>query len=34
VLSTLATADALAAVAESFDEVPAGTIVEVSWLDH
>ncbi len=34
VLSTLATADALAAVAESFDEVPAGTTVEVSWLDH
>jgi molybdenum cofactor synthesis domain-containing protein len=33
-LSTLATADALAAVAESFDEVPAGTTVQVSWLDH
>ena len=34
VLSTLASADALAAVPEPLEEVPAGTIVEVSWLDH
>jgi molybdenum cofactor synthesis domain-containing protein len=34
VLSTLAAADALAAVPEAFDEVPAGTAVEVFWLDR
>jgi len=34
VLSTLASADALAAVAESLEDVPSGTVVEVSWLDH
>jgi molybdenum cofactor synthesis domain-containing protein len=34
VLSTLASADALAAVPEAFDEVPAGTEVEVFWLDR
>ncbi len=33
VLSTLASADALAAVPEALDDVPAGTIVDVSWLD-
>ncbi len=34
VLSTLASADALAAVPESLEDVPPGTVVEVSWLDH
>ena len=34
VLSTLASADALAAVPEALDDVPPGTVVEVSWLDH
>lgn len=34
VLSTLASADALAAVPEALDDVPIGTIVEVSWLDR
>jgi molybdopterin molybdotransferase len=34
VLSTLASADALAAVPEAFDEVPPGTPVDVFWLDH
>ncbi len=34
VLSTLASADALAAVAEPLEEVPAGTTVDVFWLDH
>jgi molybdopterin molybdotransferase len=34
VLSTLASADALAAVSESLEDVPAGTQVDVSWLDR
>lgn len=34
VLSTLAAADALAAVPEALEDVPPGTAVEVSWLDH
>ncbi|MGH2464129.1 MAG: molybdopterin molybdotransferase MoeA [Candidatus Limnocylindrales bacterium] len=34
VLSTLASADALAAVPEAFGEVPAGTAVDVFWLDR
>ncbi len=34
VLSTLASADALAIVPEAFGEVPAGTEVEVLWLDR
>ena len=34
VLSTLASADALAAVSESLEDVPAGTLVDVSWLDR
>jgi molybdenum cofactor synthesis domain-containing protein len=34
VLSTLASADALAAVPEALDDVPPGTVVEVSWLDR
>ena len=34
VLSTLAAADALAAVPEAFDDAPAGTDVEVFWLDR
>jgi molybdopterin molybdotransferase len=34
VLSTLASADALAAVSEAFDEVPPGTEVDVFWLDR
>jgi molybdopterin molybdotransferase len=34
VLSTLASADALAAVPEALDDVPPGTVVAVSWLDH
>ena len=34
VLSTLASADALAAVPEAFEDVPVGTPVEVTWLDH
>lgn len=34
VLSTLASADALAAVSETLEDVPAGTPVTVSWLDH
>jgi molybdopterin molybdotransferase len=34
VLSTLAAADALAAVPEAFDDAPAGTEVEVFWLDR
>ena len=34
VLSTLASADALAAVPESFGEVPVGTAVDVFWLDR
>ena len=34
VLSTLASADALAAVPEAFEDVPPGTAVVVSWLDH
>jgi molybdopterin molybdotransferase len=34
VLSTLAAADALAAVPEALEDVPPGTPVEVSWLDR
>jgi molybdopterin molybdotransferase len=34
VLSTLASADALAAVPEALDDVPPGTEVEVFWLDR
>jgi molybdenum cofactor synthesis domain-containing protein len=34
VLSTLAVADALAAVPEALADVPTGTPVEVTWLDH
>jgi molybdopterin molybdotransferase len=34
VLSTLAAADALASVPESFEEVPPGTEVDVFWLDR
>ena len=33
VLSTLGSADALAAVPEPLEDVPAGTVVDVSWLD-
>jgi len=33
VLSTLGSADALAAVPELLEDVPAGTVVDVSWLD-
>jgi molybdopterin molybdotransferase len=33
VLSTLAVADALAAVPEALESVPAGTAVDVTWLD-